>query len=181
VNLYNKNRDGLRFILGHEMGHIRLHHVSLWYQIAVAYSQRIPLLGHALSRLREYSCDRHGAYLSTTGRHRAGPRIWPIHRERRQHPRACSAGSAASRLLGRPRTTTEITPLHGTTPRTSLRRRTPQHPGSERRDTSVTAHQRRRPRSSRIIRADLARPTRLDVRLRRGSWRVRRNAAPPTR
>jgi Zn-dependent protease with chaperone function len=67
VNLYNNNRDGLRFILGHEMGHIRLHHVSLWYQIAVAYSQSIPLLGHALSRLREYSCDRHGAYLSPQG------------------------------------------------------------------------------------------------------------------
>jgi len=49
------------------MGHIRLHHVSLWYQIAVAYSERIPLLGPALSRLREYSCDRHGAYLSPAG------------------------------------------------------------------------------------------------------------------
>jgi Zn-dependent protease with chaperone function len=67
ANLYNSNRDGLRFILGHEMGHIRLHHVSLWYQIAVAYTQPIPLLGPALSRLREYSCDRHGAYLSPLG------------------------------------------------------------------------------------------------------------------
>lgn len=67
VNLYNENREGLRFILGHELGHIRLHHVSLWYQISVAYSQPIPLLGPALSRLREYSCDRHGAYLSPLG------------------------------------------------------------------------------------------------------------------
>jgi Zn-dependent protease with chaperone function len=67
ANLYNSNRDGLRFILGHEMGHIRLHHVSLWYQIAVAYSQPIPLLGPTLSRLREYSSDRHGAYLSPAG------------------------------------------------------------------------------------------------------------------
>lgn len=67
VNLHNNNSAGLRFILGHEMGHIRLHHVSLWYQIAVAYSERIPLLGPALSRLREYSCDRHGAYLSPAG------------------------------------------------------------------------------------------------------------------
>jgi Zn-dependent protease with chaperone function len=41
--------------------------VSLWYQIAVAYSERIPLLGPALSRLREYSCDRHGAHLSPLG------------------------------------------------------------------------------------------------------------------
>jgi Zn-dependent protease with chaperone function len=67
ANLYNNNWDGLKFILGHELGHIRLHHVSLWYQIAVAYSQRIPLLGPALSRLREYSCDRHGAALSPDG------------------------------------------------------------------------------------------------------------------
>jgi Zn-dependent protease with chaperone function len=67
VNLHNRNRDGLRFILGHELGHIRLHHVSLWYQLAVAYSQLIPLLGPALSRLREYSCDRHGAWLSPLG------------------------------------------------------------------------------------------------------------------
>ncbi|GIE98482.1 M48 family metallopeptidase [Paractinoplanes rishiriensis] len=67
ANLYNNNREGLRFILGHEMGHIRLHHVGLWYQLSVAYSQRIPLLGPALSRLREYSCDRHGAHLCPTG------------------------------------------------------------------------------------------------------------------
>jgi len=67
VNLHNRNRDGLRYILGHELGHIRLHHVSLWYQLAVAYSQVIPLLGPTLSRLREYSCDRHGAWLSPQG------------------------------------------------------------------------------------------------------------------
>jgi Zn-dependent protease with chaperone function len=67
ANLYQNNRDGLRFILGHEMGHIRLHHVALWYQIAVAYSERIPLLGPALSRLREYSCDGCGAYLAPNG------------------------------------------------------------------------------------------------------------------
>src|SRR4029079_11516767 len=67
ANLYQNNRHGLRFILGHEMGHIRLHHVALWYQIAVAYSERIPLLGPALSRLREYSSDGCGAYLSPNG------------------------------------------------------------------------------------------------------------------
>ncbi|GAA4881141.1 M48 family metallopeptidase [Actinomycetospora straminea] len=67
ANLRGGNREGLRFILGHEMGHIRLHHVSLWYQIAVAYSQRIPILGPTLSRLREYSCDRVGAALAPQG------------------------------------------------------------------------------------------------------------------
>ncbi len=67
ANLHDENRDGLRFILGHEMGHIRLHHVSLWYQISVAYSQRIPILGPTLSRLREYSCDRLGASVAPQG------------------------------------------------------------------------------------------------------------------
>lgn len=67
VNLHEGNRDGLRFILGHELGHIHLRHVSLWYQISVAYSERIPVLGPTLSRLREYSCDRHGALLSPHG------------------------------------------------------------------------------------------------------------------
>ena len=67
AHLREENRDGLRFILGHEMAHIRLHHVSLWYQLAVAYSQRIPILGPTLSRLREYSCDRLGAALEPQG------------------------------------------------------------------------------------------------------------------
>jgi Zn-dependent protease with chaperone function len=67
TQLYHQNRDGLRFILGHELGHIRLHHVSLWYQLSVAYSERIPILGPTLSRLREYSCDRHGARLCPLG------------------------------------------------------------------------------------------------------------------
>jgi Zn-dependent protease with chaperone function len=67
ANLYRDNREGLRFIIGHEMGHIRLHHVSLWYQLLVAYSERIPILGPTLSRLREYSCDRHGAFVCPDG------------------------------------------------------------------------------------------------------------------
>ncbi|GAA0468722.1 hypothetical protein Ade02nite_79710 [Paractinoplanes deccanensis] len=67
VNLRDNNHEGLRFILGHEVGHIKLHHVSLWYQLSVAYSERIPILGPTLSRLREYSCDRHGAYLCPDG------------------------------------------------------------------------------------------------------------------
>ena len=67
VNLRGGNREGLRFILGHEVGHIRLHHVSLWYQLSVAYSQPISPLGSYLSRLREYSCDRHGAFLEPNG------------------------------------------------------------------------------------------------------------------
>jgi Zn-dependent protease with chaperone function len=67
ANLRNDNREGTRFILGHEIGHIRLHHVALWYQLVICYSQLIPILGPTLSRLREYSCDRNGAALEPKG------------------------------------------------------------------------------------------------------------------
>ena len=67
ANLRNENREGTRFILGHELGHIRLHHVSLWYSLVLCYSQLIPVLGPTLSRLREYSCDRNGAALESNG------------------------------------------------------------------------------------------------------------------
>jgi Zn-dependent protease with chaperone function len=67
ANLRNDNRDGTRFILGHEIAHIRLHHVALWYQLVLCYSQLIPILGPTLSRLREYSCDRNGAALESKG------------------------------------------------------------------------------------------------------------------
>jgi Zn-dependent protease with chaperone function len=67
ANLRNNNREGTRFILGHEIGHIRLHHVALWYNLVLCYSQLIPILGPTLSRLREYSCDRNGAVLEPKG------------------------------------------------------------------------------------------------------------------
>jgi Zn-dependent protease with chaperone function len=67
ANLRNENRDGVRFILGHEAAHIRLSHVALWYQLVICYSQLIPILGPTLSRLREYSCDRNGAALEPNG------------------------------------------------------------------------------------------------------------------
>ena len=67
ANLRNDNREGTRFILGHETAHIRLHHVALWYNLVLCYSQLIPILGPTLSRLREYSCDRNGAALEPKG------------------------------------------------------------------------------------------------------------------
>jgi len=67
ANLRNDNREGTRFILGHEVAHIRLHHVALWYNLVLCYSQLIPVLGPTLSRLREYSCDRNGAALEPQG------------------------------------------------------------------------------------------------------------------
>jgi Zn-dependent protease with chaperone function len=67
ANTLEQNQRALRFIVGHELGHIRLHHTRLWYQVSIAFSSLIPLLGAWLSRLRELSCDRHGAWFEREG------------------------------------------------------------------------------------------------------------------
>lgn len=67
ANTLEQNRRALRFIVGHELGHIRLGHTRLWYQLSVAFSGLVPLLGPYLSRLRELSCDRHGAWFEPEG------------------------------------------------------------------------------------------------------------------
>src|ERR687897_1720501 len=66
-NTYEKNKEALAFIVGHELGHLRLGHTRLWYQLSTAYVDRVPLLGKFLSRAREFSCDRHGAYVAPQG------------------------------------------------------------------------------------------------------------------
>lgn len=58
VDAMDKHVDGVRFYIGHELGHLRMKHLSghllrwpaLW----------LPLLGAAYSRSRESTCDRHG-------------------------------------------------------------------------------------------------------------------------
>jgi Zn-dependent protease with chaperone function len=67
ANTLEQNQRALRFIIGHELGHIRLGHTRLWYQLSVAFSSLIPLLGPYLSRLRELSCDRQGAWYEPEG------------------------------------------------------------------------------------------------------------------
>ncbi|VAW66255.1 Zn-dependent protease [hydrothermal vent metagenome] len=58
VDAMTKHEDGVRFYIGHELGHLRMKHIDghllrwpvLW----------LPLLGAAYSRARESTCDRHG-------------------------------------------------------------------------------------------------------------------------
>ena len=58
----NKDWDTVCFVLAHEMGHIKLHHVQLLYILLPIFVTYIPVVGPilymALQRAREYSCDR---------------------------------------------------------------------------------------------------------------------------
>src|SRR3990170_2669281 len=64
VDAMDKHADGVRFYIGHELGHLRMKHLSgqflrwpvLW----------LPLLGAAYSRARETTCDRHGLACSAS-------------------------------------------------------------------------------------------------------------------
>lgn len=64
VDAMEQHADGVRFYIGHELGHLRMKHLSghllrwpvLW----------LPLLGAAYSRARESTCDRHGLACSSS-------------------------------------------------------------------------------------------------------------------
>jgi len=54
-----EDRPGaLDFYIGHELGHLRRHHLT-WAKV-LAPALFLPLIGAAYSRAREYTCDRHG-------------------------------------------------------------------------------------------------------------------------
>lgn len=65
--LRNQDWDCLKFILGHEAGHIRLNHVKWWYLLFTSYFNLPPLnyiIGLPLGRAREYGCDKVGHALT---------------------------------------------------------------------------------------------------------------------
>lgn len=61
--LRNQDWESLRFILGHELGHIKLHHVTWWWFL-FTFIGVLPgvnyIFGLPLSRAQEYSCDKIG-------------------------------------------------------------------------------------------------------------------------
>jgi Zn-dependent protease with chaperone function/type II secretory pathway pseudopilin PulG len=69
VDAMEKHPDGVRFYFGHELGHLRMKHLSgqLWRWPALW----LPLLGAAYSRARESTCDRHGRACCSSPRNAA--------------------------------------------------------------------------------------------------------------
>jgi Zn-dependent protease with chaperone function len=62
-----RNPDALRFILGHEVGHIAAGHTSYWRILAISGAQWIPFVGSTLSRSQEYTADNFGYSLVPHG------------------------------------------------------------------------------------------------------------------
>lgn len=65
VDAMDKHPDGVRFYIGHELGHLRMKHLHIGSLLRWPVLW-LPLLGAAYSRARESTCDRHGLACSST-------------------------------------------------------------------------------------------------------------------
>lgn len=65
VDAMSKHVDGVRFYIGHELGHLRMKHLHIG-QLLRWPVLWLPLLGAAYSRARETTCDRHGLACSSS-------------------------------------------------------------------------------------------------------------------
>ncbi len=60
LEAFGPESDEIKFILGHELGHLKSRHLSK--RLFLAPGMMVPLLGTAYLRACEASCDRHGAF-----------------------------------------------------------------------------------------------------------------------
>jgi Zn-dependent protease with chaperone function len=64
---YEGGLDDISFIIGHELGHIKRNHVSVFKSIFLLPARLVPFLGPAYSRACEYTCDNIGYNLAPNG------------------------------------------------------------------------------------------------------------------
>jgi Zn-dependent protease with chaperone function len=62
LEAYGANSGEIRFLLGHEIGHVRSKHILK--NLVLLPGLFLPLIGSAYNRACESSCDRHGAFAS---------------------------------------------------------------------------------------------------------------------
>lgn len=63
----SRDPEALRFVIGHEVGHLAAGHVSYFRLVFTTVIRMIPILGPALSRAQEYSADNYGYAYTPTG------------------------------------------------------------------------------------------------------------------
>jgi hypothetical protein len=62
-----ESREVVAFLLGRELGTLRLGHTRWWHEALIAYVVRIPILRRPLRRVRAFSRDRYAAFLAPEG------------------------------------------------------------------------------------------------------------------
>jgi Zn-dependent protease with chaperone function/competence protein ComGC len=62
LDAFGPDSPEMRFILGHELGHLKSNHI--WKHVLLAPGIFVPLIGPAYLRACEASCDRYGAFVS---------------------------------------------------------------------------------------------------------------------
>lgn len=63
----SRDPEALRFVIGHEVGHLAAGHVSYFRLVFTTVIRMIPILGPALSRAQEYSADNFGYSFTPAG------------------------------------------------------------------------------------------------------------------
>ena len=62
-----RDPEALRFVIGHEVGHLAAGHISMLRLLFVTLGLNVPILGKALVRAQEYTADNHGYTYAPAG------------------------------------------------------------------------------------------------------------------
>ncbi|MDO4887825.1 MAG: M48 family metallopeptidase [Actinomycetaceae bacterium] len=62
-----RDPETLRFVIGHEVGHIAAGHTSYFRLVFTVVGSKIPLFGSTVSRAQEYTADNYGYYFAPQG------------------------------------------------------------------------------------------------------------------